>query len=216
MATSNKLSKDVSNLIGIYLLVGIVAAVLAWLFLFSKQLGAITENRNNRSAVVAEIEELEALGEATEVLRENYQQIAADRDAILNLLPANVDSEHLLLLLSQYAQSNQVILTSFSPETALLNEDSGQGFVGYPTQINIIGKYSNILSFIRSLETGARYVDINTFNLASSDVDATNPDLEVTLEITAYYQTASSSLNTDDSSSNGSDSGDSDTSQARR
>lgn len=188
---SNKLSKDLSNLIGMFLLLGIIAAVFSWMFFYSKQLSAISQNRQDRAEVVEDIKGLEELDKATQTLHANYLNIASDRDAILNLLPTTDEAERLLLLLSDYAQSSQVILESFAPEQTVSTsaQAEGLGFEKYITQATIVGKYSSILKFIKLLETGSRFVDIDSYTFTTSALGSGNPDLEVSFNITSYYQT---------------------------
>lgn len=184
MSSNKKISKDLSNLIGLYMVAGIVAAVVAWIYLFSPTLKRTSEIQTERDEVLVKIAELEALDEATDQLRDNYEQVSAQRDQILGLLPAASQSDRLLLMLDTFSKKSGVVLETFRPETV---ESEDLGFAVYGSSLSLLGNYADIVDFLKRIETGARFIDITTYNIDGAESSG-DPVLEVSISMNSYFQ----------------------------
>lgn len=188
-----------SNLIGLYLLIGLVAFGVLGYFVISKTITRANTHKAERLVVQTEIKALEQLEHDTEELRVNYQNIKDQRDEILSLLPPQTEEENLLALLSEIAQRSGVVLNNFSPESVVIVDvPTAEGeLVGshrvYPVTLNVIGTYETIFgdaganSFLGSIENGARFIDVISTDIASSTTPG-DESINVRLVVNAYYQ----------------------------
>lgn len=188
--TSKKLSRELSNLLGLYLLGALVLAVVMWLFLIKPTWTSAKSTKAEVAVTQQKITDLEELENATEELRENYTVVRDRRDQILNLLPAREEEEKILLLLNDYAKQSGTLLGTFAPEGAFLDAAEFSGFETYPLSINISGTYKSVTKFIALLEQGARFVDIKA--LSFSGGQTASSAIEAQVSVDAYYQTGDS------------------------
>lgn len=175
-----------SNLLGLYLLVAIVAGVILGLFVIKPIYAKAAATRGQAKEMRAKIAALEQLGRDTETLRGNYEEVKEERDRILALLPVSTEEERLLAYLSELAQQSGAVLSTFAPTAASVEAQSLTSISVYPVSINVSGSYQAIYNFLEKVEEGARFVDVHSGSFASAE----SAGVAVKVDLTAYYQQA--------------------------
>lgn len=189
-----KQSTKLSNLLGIYLLVGIAVALILGLLVIKPQMADASNVKSQVSSVNKQIEGLKQLQTQTEQLKQNYDQIKGKRDAILNQLPAQNQEERLLALLSDMSQQSGVVLNTFVPEGNVTTNATGStapsSLAIYGANISVTGNYSNVQAFLQQMESSARFIDVVSSGLAADGDGGANPVLTAQIAIQAYYQSS--------------------------
>ncbi len=178
-----------SNILGLYLLGAIGLAGVAGYFVikpFYAQGQGFSASTTVKNADIAALNKLSA---DTDTLRGNYQTVKNQRDSILKQLPTKSEEERLLALLSSLGQSSNTVVASFTPagisNAAAASAASSVSI--YPANVTVKGTYESIQSFLRKIEEGARFIDIQNASFsASAKGSAVNVD--ATFSISAYYQ----------------------------
>jgi Tfp pilus assembly protein PilO len=194
--------EKLANLIGLYALIGIVAAVVLTMFVIKPAFDKAQKLGEEKALVDVKIASLERLKADTETLRQNYnakdskgQTVKDRRDRILALLPVKTEEERLLALLSNLATQSGVVLQSFGPDTTVV----GGGAVGtgtsslvvYSAAVSINGSFDKVQNFLTRLENSARFVDVRGLSIAAGAASANSAGvLEVRVPLSAYYQAA--------------------------
>lgn len=176
-------SDDLTNLLGLYLLIGLVVLAASIYFVIKPQFALSTVHLQERKAVEAKIAGLEQLERDTEVLKENYEKVADRREEVLAQLPVESEEQRLMVMLNDLAQRNGVALNSFSP--AIAEGENATSLAVYPSTIGISGTFPNIENFLRSIESSARFLDVQSGNFAAMGQGA---GIEAKVDLTAYYQ----------------------------
>lgn len=188
----NQNSTKLQNILGIYLLAGLIATgVLGW-FVIRIEMNAGKQTANKVAEVNRQIASLNDLQKQTDAMRINYQKnhLKDKRDQILSLLPTENQEESLMPLLNDMAQGNGAIMSTFAPSdnstvAATSPGGSSSSLSLYPAGINISGSYDSLRQFLVTLESGARFIDITSASLSGS-----SKGVQARLSLTAYYQKA--------------------------
>jgi Tfp pilus assembly protein PilO len=194
-----------SNLLGLYALIAIVVAGVVGYFLVVPQFQSARETADQVEFVRAEIDQLNQLIQDTETLRTNYDEIKQDRDRILGLLPqSDNEEEYLLTLLADTASRNGLAMTSFQAQGGALS--SGQGSISYQTyraEITISGKYQQIRSFIKEVESSSRFLFITEVSASGNrNAQGDNPDISATILMEAFFQSGNPGLSSEAGAAN--------------
>ena len=117
-------------------------------------------------------------------------------NATKDVLPVEPQVPELLLMLDKLALYNSLYINAFTP--VIGQETQGQGTPGEVAvpwkivhlQFSIVGKYPNIISFIKDLEQNIRPVDIVSISISEGgDLrDAVDKTLRFNIVAKAYYQ----------------------------
>ena len=178
-----------TNLIGLYLLIGLLAATVLGFFVIKPFYNRASERKAQVEKIKQDMAALEQLEEDTELLRKNYDQVKEQRNEILSLLPAKTEEERLLAVMSSIASNSGVVLTAFAPDANVASVGNITSLSIYPATFTVAGNYSNITNFLTKMEDGARFVDIQGANLVGGGNQGSA--LSTRLTVNAYYQSGS-------------------------
>ena len=90
-------------------------------------------------------------------------------DTVNNLLiaiPDSVDAPNVIAEVETVANKNQVALSSMTPPAVSAGNASNSGMA---VNVSVSGTYTNVKSFINSLETSIRFSKISNISISSSD-----------------------------------------------
>lgn len=184
---------------GIFSLLVVTTLVTETLF-FTKllDLQAITSEQIYYSEKLAEKEYILRL------LEERYGIIENDIDIIMETLPEDKDASRLIADLNSIATKSSLKFTNVESRTADTKSSSKKstaltdpsllqtvkGSYGYemPLSIKVEGSYSNLVSFIESVEGYQRLVNIVYIQIDRVEHETINDYVEVSLDITAYLK----------------------------
>jgi Tfp pilus assembly protein PilO len=194
-----KQQQPITNVIGLYALIGFFAAVGLGLLVVKPTMNSAQAKERELAQLDVKIQALKDLAEDTEKLRENYETPDPDtgltikkrRDQILSLLPVQTEEERLLSLLSKFADdSEKAILKAFTPETT--GVEPGSSMSRYPVSINVIGSFSQIQHFLQKIENSARFIDVKAISMSAGGAGkiGNSPAVDVRINLTAFYQTS--------------------------
>lgn len=177
-----------TNLLGLYLLAALLAAVALIFFVIRPIYGRAAAARAEVKQTQSKIAALEQLEKDTEDLRRSYEDVKAERDEILAQLPVSSEEERLLALLSELAGQSGVVLSTFAPDQSALlaarEASEATGLNIYPASINASGSYRALATFLEKLEQGARFVDIESGVFSAGQ----SSGVTVRVDLKAYYQ----------------------------
>lgn len=200
---SNKQNKtahnmSLNNLLALFVLSGLILAMavgyLAIRPIFIKAENTKAEIRKVENDILA----LEQLGEDTEMLRQNYEQVRDERDRIIGLLPSENKEEDLLALLNQLASRSGVLFSHFAPEGGNETDDFEDEFEdtaayeSYTTRVNVTGDHESIIKFLKEVENSSRFMEFDSVGASGSgNLGVSNPQIDVDLKLIAYYRSES-------------------------
>lgn len=150
-------------------LIVIIALFVSWKILMPK----IAENQAKIRAYDADIELAQL---KTQSLSEANRKIASMSGLVNQLLiaiPEDVSSPDLIAEIEAIAAKNQVLLPSISPPSGD-GQSSGASSDSSSVTISISGGFTNIYSFISSLESSIRFLKITSLSIASSEAGSLN------------------------------------------
>lgn len=188
---------SLNNLLGLYLLGGLVVAALVGYLLIRPAYTNLQATRTERAQILEQNDNLQKLIDDTQRLRENYDSVLDQRDEILSLLPEENEEQYLIALLGSLAQDNNVLLSNFRPETiagsgSVASQDETGTYTNYSATVNLTGSYEAITSFLDQLESSSRFIEVRSFSASGSSGDViADSALNLTLTLDAYYQNIS-------------------------
>ena len=173
-----------TNQIALYLLIAFLATAAIGFLIIKPTYANIKSTNAQISEVKFDIASLEQLEKDTEELRRNYESVKEQRNQILSLLPAEAEEERLVAVLNDLAQQSGALMSAFYPEGG--NPAANLTSLSiYPAKITVSGTYQNIQNFLKRVEEGARFVDVQGAAVSTGGSNA----LSTTLTLKAYYQT---------------------------
>ncbi len=183
-------NEKLSNFLGLCLLGGIGIAIAAF-FVIKPSLVRSDVARAKTAATNTEITALHLLATQTETLRQNYDGVKDRRDQILHQLPSKSEEERLLALLSALGQQSGVVVSSFVP-TGSSSSAAASSISTYPASISVSGSYAQIQDYLRKIENGARFINVQSASFSTGN----GGGLTSSLTLQGYYQAVDSTLTT--------------------
>ncbi len=169
-----------------------IAALAIYVILVSPEYGRINIRRGELSARAQVFEEKNAIISRVKDLIAQYQGTARIQDTISLTLPREENSAAITQQLSSIAGATGVLIQSMSLQSQSLRPVRGEAesvkAVGV-SEINLrlSGSYEAIKSFIASVETNIRLMDVVSFR-AEIPTRVTQGSLNYNVVINAYYQ----------------------------
>lgn len=192
MAKKDQTKQDMtlSNQLALYVIGGLALAVVVGYFVVRPLFISAENTKAEVRSVERDITALEQLAEDTEELRRNYEAVRDERDRIIAQLPEENREEDLLALLNQLASRSGVLFTSFRPE-GITTTDEANVYETYATKINVNGRHSEVVNFLRAVENSSRFMEFSGVAASGSgNLSVPNPQIGFTLDLKAYYRTA--------------------------
>ncbi len=174
------------NLVGLYLLIGLATAAVVGFFIIKPILNTAGKDGQQIADYNNKITALKQLDQDTQTLRQNYAAVKDQHDQILHLLPTANEEERLVAMVSDLTSKSSAVMTTFSPGGVAAS--AATGVATYPVNLAISASYAGVQSLLQKLENAARYIDVQSVNLAPNGAGSTN--VQAAVNITAYYQAA--------------------------
>ncbi len=167
----------------------LVGAIVLFNSLVLPEYGAIQELRGERNALDAVVEEEEQLVKTASRLLNEYQNASDIRRNLSLILPTEETDSGVINQVQGIARLTGVVIEGVNIEAAPL-EFPGTGSVVEPVStlkvaVRLRGSYEGLKSYIQSVETNARIIDVDSFVVGGG---GTRDPLRATLVIRTYYQ----------------------------
>lgn len=120
-------------------------------------------------------------------LSQQYEERQEDINRITSILPSNKSIPEIVTAIEALAQQSGLSLTSLTAST-IGNDDTLQPKRVF-VEFGISGAYTAVTTFINSLETNLRIMDIESLNLSGSTREDVANLLEGRIGLEAYYIT---------------------------
>lgn len=177
-----------NNLLALYVFGGLALMVVVGYFVVRPLFIRAEATKAEVASVRNDILALEQLGEDTEILRQNYEQVRDERDQIISLLPSENKEEDLLALLDELATRSGVLFTNFRPENGRFTEEEVV-YRTYTTRVNINGRHNEIVKFLTQVENSSRFMEFSAISArGDGDLNVSNPEIGVNLTLRAYFR----------------------------
>lgn len=178
---------SLNNLLSLYVFGGLALVAIVGYFVIRPLFIGAQEIKADVAVVRNDITGLVELGEDTELLRQNYEQVRDERDQIISLLPDENKEEDLLALLDELATRSGVLFSNFRPETARSNDQDV--YLTYTTAVNVTGRHGEIIRFMNLVENSSRFMEFSTISArGTGDLNVPNPEIGTSLILKAYYR----------------------------
>jgi Tfp pilus assembly protein PilO len=143
-------------------------------YIISPTLSKMHSAQTNISNYQNEINELKLLSVQNKKLEENLKEFEAKRNDYADAVPRSDRSAEILRSLKKLADDSSVRLTSLTSGTAVeyTASQNSEGkeqqtkIMAIPVTMNITGEYSNIMTFIKTLEESVRITQSNSIVMA--------------------------------------------------
>lgn len=167
----------------------LVGAVILFNSLVLPEYGTIQELRGERNALEAVVKEEEQLVKTASRLLNEYQSARDIQSTLSLVLPTEEATSGIINQLQGIASINGVAVEGVNIEAAPL-QFQGTGSVVEPVgtlklAVRLKGSYEGLRSYIQSLETNVRIIDVDSFVVGGG---GTRDPLRATLVIRTYYQ----------------------------
>lgn len=175
-------NEKLSNFLGLCL-IGAIAVAVAAFFVIKPSLVRSDVARVKVASTNNEITALHLLAIQTETLRQKYEDVKDRRDQILHQLPSKSEEERLLALLSALGQQSGVVVSSFVPAGSSPSA-AASSISTYPASINVSGSYAQMQDYLRKIENGARFINVQSASFSTSN----GGGLTGSITLQGYYQ----------------------------
>ena len=144
-----------------------------------------------REAVTRQHEEVRSKGEAMAKALTDQTRIKADLAALQEAL-AQIDRNLVVegemeVNLGYFYKMERLSRVRLSQLNQLSSQPPAEGnpFKAVPFSLRVTGSYTQIMSFLRQLETGPRLLRVRTYSFARGDAKTKALDLDLTVELLA-------------------------------
>ncbi len=163
--------------------VTIVLAIGAYFLCSNYLMPTIGENLAKVSAYNQDISAAEEKISSISTTEKIISQMSDTVNNLLIAIPDSVDAPNVIAEVETVANKNQVALSSMTPPAVSAGNASNSGMA---VNVSVSGTYTNVKSFINSLETSIRFSKISNISISSS-----NEGISAAINFNVYSRPAS-------------------------
>ncbi len=169
-----------------------VGSLIIYSTMVSPALNDIQQLRGQRAAQQEAYDKYKNTIEETNRAIAKYQSIAEIGKALSEVVPLKEETPSLMNQLYGLAKLTNIIVGSFEIQYMPLEANTGAKVLKPTAIVRVMvkcsGKYEDIKSYLRAIESNARLIDVYSFDV-SEGAKKGNDELQYTIIVDAYYQT---------------------------
>jgi Tfp pilus assembly protein PilO len=170
--------------------VAVLVSILAVFFLVLPKMKEVSDARTELDRAQSERQTLESRLRALEDARDNADRSQRIIARVDNKIPPTADVPSMILLLDNAASQSSLTLTSFTPNTPVLDETSG--FSRIDVAVSVTGTYFGLTDFLFHIETLTRAAKVLNISISPAQAGDTGSSL-LTLQATVEMYTSDTS-----------------------